>query len=151
MQKFRYSDAGLAMTKEFEGLRLNAYQDCVGVWTVGYGHTGADVHAARVVTEAEAEALLLADMEAAVACVNRVVSVVVTQGQFDALADFCFNLGGRALCESTLLRRVNAGDFDGAAEQFGMWCHAGGKVQPGLVKRRRAEAEMFRGEADRRA
>ena len=147
MASYAYSEMGVALTKSFEGLRLAAYQDCVGVWTIGYGHTGADVHPARVVTEAEAEALLLRDTEAAVACVNRSVAVEMTQGQFDALVDFCFNLGERSLAESTLLEKVNAGDFAGAAEQFGVWCHAGGRVQPGLVKRRQAEARMFAGES----
>ncbi len=142
-QQRRMSGAGRAMTKSFEGLRLNAYEDCAGVWTIGYGHTGADVIPNRTITEAEAEALLTDDLGAAEACVCKAVTVEITQGQFDALVDFCFNLGERRLLSSTLLRYVNAGNFIAAANQFGMWVHAAGRVQPGLVKRRQAEAEMF--------
>lgn len=73
MQQFSYSDTGLTLTKQFEGLRLRAYQDCAGIWTVGYGHTGRDVMAGRGVTELEAEALLRADLRDAIACVNGAV------------------------------------------------------------------------------
>ena len=139
------SEAGLALTKRFEGLKLTAYEDCAGVWTIGYGHTGADVHEGRTITEAEADALLKNDVKTAVACVSRAVTAEITQEQFDALVDFCFNMGERRLLGSTLLRYVNAGNLNGAGAQFGMWVHAGGKVQPGLVKRREAEARMFCG------
>jgi lysozyme len=145
MQTMTYSEQGLAMTKSFEGLRLTAYQDCGGVWTIGYGHTGADVGAGKTITEAEAETLLRADLQSAVECVNRVVTAAISQAQFDALVDFCFNAGCGSLEKSTLLRKVNAGDFAGAAAQFGLWVHAGGKVVEGLVKRRKVEAEMFAG------
>ena len=137
------SASGLAMTKQFEGLRLEAYEDCAGVCTIGYGHTGKDVHPDRTITEAEADELLCQDLHAAETVVCRAVSAAISQSQFDALVDFCFNLGEQRLLSSTLLRYVNAGNFAGAANQFGMWVHAGGKVQPGLVNRRRAEAEMF--------
>lgn len=145
MRKLMYSDAGLAMTKSFEGLRLKAYRDVAGVLTIGYGHTGHDVCEGKEICEAEAEALLRGDLKDAVACVNRVLLRDVSQAQFDALVDFCFNLGERALTQSTLLRKLNAGDFEGAAEQFALWVHAGGKIQAGLVKRRQAEAVMFAG------
>jgi lysozyme len=145
MQRMSYSDEGLEMTKGFEGLRLEAYQDVAGVWTIGYGHTGTDVHAGMRVTEAEAEDLLRADLAGAVGCVNRGVTVRVTQGQFDALVDFCFNAGCGALVKSTLLRKVNLGDSAGAVAQFGLWVHAGGEVVAGLVRRRKAEAELFTG------
>jgi lysozyme len=145
MQTMTYSEQGLAMTKSFEGLRLTAYQDCGGVWTIGYGHTGADVGAGEMITESAAETLLRADLQSAVECVNRVVTAVISQAQFDALVDFCFNVGCGSLEKSTLLRKVNAGDFAGAAAQFGLWVHAGGKVVEGLVKRRKVETEMFAG------
>ena len=145
MEEFRYSEKGLALTKSFEGLRLEAYQDCAGVWTVGYGHTGAGVVEGMTIGEAEAEVLLLADLEDAVACVNRKVTVAISQNQFDAMVDFCFNAGRGNFLQSTLLRKVNAGDFAGAAAQFGLWVHAGGEVVPGLVRRRQAEGEMFSG------
>ncbi len=146
MEEFRYSEKGLALTKSFEGLRLEAYQDCAGVWTVGYGHTGAAVVEGMTVNDAEAELLLLADLKDAVACVNRKVMVAISQSQFDAMVDFCFNAGRGNFQQSTLLRKVNTGDFAGAAAQFGLWVHAGGEVVAGLVRRRKAEAALFGGE-----
>ena len=143
MQTFTYSDAGIALTKGFEGLRLTAYQDCAGVLTIGYGHTGPDVVEGMTIDEAQAEALLRADVQVAVDCVNRAVTAAITQNQFDALVDFCFNVGCGSLLNSTLLRKVNAADFAGAAAQFALWVHAGGEVVAGLVRRREEEAEMF--------
>ena len=143
MQEFMYSDKGLALTKSFEGLRLEAYQDCGGVWTIGYGHTGEGVTEGRTISEADAERLLLADLAEAVSCVNRTVVEAVLQNQFDAMVDFCFNAGRGNFLQSTLLRKVNLGDFAGATVQFGLWVHAGGGVVPGLVRRRKAEAELF--------
>jgi lysozyme len=143
MQNFTYGDKGITLTKNFEGLRLTSYQDCAGVWTIGYGHTGTDVAPGRTISEFEAEALLRSDLAAAVACVNRAVKVPIAQNQFDALVDFCFNAGRGSFLGSTLLRKVNAEDFEGAAVQFSLWVHAGGEVVPGLVRRRAAEAELF--------
>jgi lysozyme len=146
MSSFTYSEQGLAMTKRFEGLSLKAYQDCAGVWTIGYGHTGPALIAGMTISEADAEALLRADLAEAVTCVNRAVNVPINQGQFDALVDFCFNAGRGNLLQSTLLRKVNLTDFEGAAAQFSLWVHAGGEVVAGLVRRRKAEAEMFTGQ-----
>lgn len=143
MQEFSYSDEGFALTKSFEGLRLEAYQDCAGVWTIGYGHAGPGVAEGMTVNDAEAEVLLHVDILDAVACVNREVMAAISQSQFDAMVDFCFNAGRRNFMQSTLLRKVNLGDFAGAESQFGLWVHAGGKVVAGLVRRRKAEAEMF--------
>jgi lysozyme len=140
MQNLTYSDQGLELTKGFEGLSLNAYQDCAGVWTIGYGHTAPNIIASTTITEAEAENLLRADLATAVTCVNRCVNVRITQNQFDALVDFCFNAGRGNFLQSTLLRKVNIGDFEGAIAQFGLWVHAGSKVVAGLVRRRKAEA-----------
>ena len=98
-----------------------------------------------MVSEFEAEALLRGDVAEAVACVNRVVTVPIRQNHFDALVDFCFNAGVRAFTTSHLLLDLNQGQFEDAAAQFGLWVHAAGKVEPGLVKRRAAEAAMFRG------
>lgn len=140
-----YSDKGLALTKQFEGLRLSAYQDSVGVWTIGYGHTGPDVHPALTITEEHATELLLKDTASAVASVNRLVTVTLTQNQFDALVDFVFNVGAAKLANSTLLREINAGNFIAAAAQFLLWCHAGGVVLPGLVQRRKAAGALFLG------
>ena len=143
MQGFVYSEKGLELTKSFEGLRLVSYQDCAGIWTVGYGHTGAEVCEGLEVSEAEAERFLRADVAGAVRCVNEKVSGSISQNQFDALVDFCFNAGRGNFLQSTLLRKVNLGDFAGAVVQFGLWVHARGEVVPGLVRRRKAEAALF--------
>ncbi len=143
MQTFSYSDKGLALTKSFEGLQLEAYRDCAGIWTIGYGHAGPSVVAGQSISEPEAEKLLEGDLGEAVACVNRAVQVPITQNQFDAMVDFCFNAGRRNFAQSTLLRKVNNGDFEGAAAQFALWVHAGGEVVAGLVRRRNAEAALF--------
>jgi lysozyme len=143
MQEFSYSDQGLALTKSFEGLHLAAYQDCAGNWTIGYGHTGPTVSAGQSISEAEAEKLLQADLAEAVACVNHEVRAVISQGQFDAMVDFCFNAGRGNFVQSTLLRKVNSGDFRGASAQFLLWVHAGGEVVAGLLRRRNAEAALF--------
>jgi lysozyme len=140
-----YSDKGLALTKQFEGLRINACQDSVGVWTIGYGHTGPDVHPKLAITEEQATQLLLKDVAGAVASVNHLVAVTLTQNQFDALVDFVFNVGAPKLANSTLLREINAGNFAAAAAQFPLWCHAGGVVLPGLLQRRKAAQALFLG------
>ena len=138
-----YSDRGLALTKGFEGLRLFAYQDVAGVWTIGYGHTGPEVVEGLVWTQEQADAALLANTGEAQACVNGGVESAINQNQFDAMVDFTFNAGRGAFLGSTLLRMVNASNFEGAYGQFGLWVHAGGNVVAGLVRRRKAEAEMF--------
>ncbi len=147
MHSFRYSDAGLTLTKQFEGLRLDAYQDCAGIWTVGYGHTGRDVNPDRRVTALEAEVLLRADLRDAVDCVNRAVHVEIPleQYQFDALVDLCYNVGRRNFLQSSLLGYVNGEDFASAAHQFSLWVDVDMKPVPGLVRRRSAEAALFRG------
>ena len=142
-----YSDQGLALTEQFEGLRLTAYQDSVGVWTIGYGHTGPDVKPGLTITQEQASALLLRDVAGAVAAVNILVTVRLTQNQFDALVDFTFNEGQGNLASSTLLRELNAGNTAGAAAQFLVWVYAGGVQLPGLVKRRQAEAALFQTES----
>lgn len=145
MQNYRYSEAGLALTKRYEGLRQKAYQDQGGVWTIGYGHTGPDVHAGRELAPIEAEALLRADLRSALDCVNRAITAPLEQHQFDALVDFCFNTGRGNFQRSTLLQHVNARRWDNAAQQFGLWTHVGGQLSRGLQRRRAAEAAMFRG------
>jgi lysozyme len=137
-----YSKTGLALTESFEGLRLTAYQDSVGVWTIGYGHTNG-VQKGQTITLQQAEAFLVADIAWAVAFVNHVLTVLVTQGEFDALVDFVFNLGSGTLAHSTLLQLVNTGNFAAAANEFAKFDHAGGKVVAGLLRRRLAEKKMF--------
>jgi lysozyme len=143
MANFKYSANGLALTERFEGLRLQAYQDSVGVWTIGYGHTSPDVHAGLTITEDQAIILLTADVAWAVACVNKAVTSAINQNQFDALVDFTFNLGCASLVQSTLLQLLNAGNFAAAAPQFLRWNKAGGKVLKGLTLRRQAEMDLF--------
>jgi lysozyme len=143
-----YSTKGLALTAQFEGCSLSAYQDQVGVWTIGYGHTGPDVKPGLTITGAQAQALLAQDVSRAEACVNNVVAVKLTQEEFDALVDFVYNLGAGAFRGSTMLRDLNAGDFLGAASQFDRWDRAGGAVVAGLLRRRQAEAELFNSSDD---
>ena len=145
MANFKYSATGLALTKQFEGCVLVAYQDQVGVWTIGYGHTGTDVKAGLTITDDQASILLAADVAWAVTCVNKSVTSTINQNHFDALVDFVFNLGCASLGQSTLLRMINAGNFDGAAGQFLRWNKAGGKVVKGLTARRQAEMNLFSG------
>jgi lysozyme len=146
MNSFSYSNAGLALTKRFEGLRLEAYQDQGGIWTVGYGHTGSDVKPSRQVTEFEAEALLRADLRDAIACVNRSVRAPIGQHHFDAMVDFCYNIGRGNFGRSSLLAYVNSRDFAEAEAQFARWDLVNAQPAPGLVRRRAAEAAMFRGD-----
>ncbi len=139
MNDYEYSSTGLALTRSFEGLRLEAYQDSAGIWTIGYGHTGPEVRAGLRISESQAEALLRADLASAVRCVRGAVRVSVTQYQFDALVDFCFNAGRGNLLNSSLLRDVNRGEFASAAAQFGLWVHAGaqGRFRAGSAARGR--------------
>jgi lysozyme len=143
MNNFTYDNQGLALTEGFEGCRLVAYPDVRGIWTIGYGHTGADVFEGLVIAQPQAEALLVSDVAAAVACVNHTVTVDITQDEFDALVDFTFNAGRGAFVTSTLLRYVRAGNMAGAAAQFGLWVNAGGVKCSGLVRRRDAEELLF--------
>jgi spore coat assembly protein SafA len=144
--KMSISQSGVDFVKSKEGFRANAYRDPAGVWTIGYGHT-AGVKPGQHVTKAQAEALLRQDLSSAENAVRNYVKVPLTQGQFDALTSFAFNVGNGALKNSTLLKKLNAGDYAGAQNEFGRWVHGGGKRLPGLVTRRREEAAMFGGQA----
>lgn len=147
----KLSDVGLAHLKSFEGLRLDAYPDPGShdglPITIGYGSTttigGAAWHLGDRITEAEAAHLLRRDVTVAEIAVNRLVQVPLTQSQFDALVSFCFNVGEEAFASSTLLRLLNAGEYDGAAAQFGRWIYNDGRVLAGLQRRRAAEATLF--------
>ena len=143
-----YSKNGLALTEKFEGVRLTAYQDQVGVWTIGYGHTGPDVVPGLTITQDQANSLLMGDVASAAAAVNRLVTVPLNQDQFDALVDFVFNLGVGNFQSSTLLRELNASSFADAAAQFERWDRAGGVEVAGLLRRRQGEAQLFQGNAD---
>ena len=140
------SQKGLDLIKSFEGLRLSAYKDVVGVVTIGYGTT-AGVKMGDTITKERAEELLREDVKRFEDQVLRLVKVPLTQGQLDALVSFTYNLGAANLGNSTLLRLLNAGDYKGAAAQFDRWTKAGGKELPGLVKRRAAERALFEGKS----
>lgn len=143
INNFIYDKDGLTLTEQFEGCRLTAYQDQVGVWTIGYGHTGTGVCSGLTITQEQAEALLSSDVAAAAAYVNSAVLIALSQPEFDALVDFVFNLGRGAFAGSTLLKTLNAGDLAGAANQFDRWDRAGGQVVAGLLRRRQAETALF--------
>lgn len=136
------SKKGISLIKKFEGCRLLAYQDSVGVWTIGYGHTQG-ISRNDKISQEQADAFLLHDIELAVKDVNRLVKVTLNSNQFDALVSFTFNLGARNLSSSTLLKKLNAGQTDMAANEFGRWIFAGERISSGLVKRREAEKNLF--------
>jgi lysozyme len=139
----RATSAGLDIIKRFEGLRLKAYQDTGKVWTIGYGHTGAHAKPGNVITEAQADALLVADVAEAEAAVRKLFPVT-TQNQFDALVSFAFNLGEGQVSGSTLRTKHNAKDYAGAANEFARWRFDNKVELAGLVKRRAAEAALYR-------
>ncbi len=136
---------GLRLLKSFEGLELRAYQDAVGVWTIGYGTT-SDVRPGMVITEAQAEALLKRDLNRFERAVIDLVKVPLTDDQFSALVSFVYNVGEGALSTSTLLRLLNQRDYQGAADQLLRWDKAGGRTLAGLTRRRRAERALFLGQ-----
>lgn len=143
----KLSARGLGALKQYEGLRLEAYQDVAGVWTIGYGHTSAaglpHVNRGMTITMREAESILIRDLAQYEATVQRAVNVPMTQGQYDACVSLCYNIGPRAFDRSTLVKRLNRGDVPGAAVALTWWNKAGGRVVGGLVKRRAREKAMF--------
>lgn len=143
------SAEGLGLIKRSEGFRNQVYRDVAGIPTIGYGHRVRQGESfPGGIEEAQATSILANDVREAEQAVNRLVKVALTQGQFDALVDFCFNLGAGRLAGSTLLRELNAGLHAAAAQQLHAWDHAGGEVNAGLKARREAEFELWtRGEA----
>lgn len=143
----RISQEGLALIKHFEGLSLAAYRCPVGIWTIGYGTTGVpEARPGSVITKERAEVLLQEDVSKFSKQVLALCrDVVVSQHQFDALVSFAYNVGIGAFKTSTLLKRLLQKDYIGVGNEFLRWTKAKGKVLPGLVKRRRAEALLFLG------
>jgi lysozyme len=135
------SERGKELTKTSEGLRLKAYQDTGGVWTIGYGHTNG-VRPNQVITKEVADQLFEADNDFAEHCVNK-FALPCTQNQFDALVDFVFNVGPSQFLSSTLLKLHKAGEYDKAAAEFPKWKYDNGKVIRGLVVRRAAEKALY--------
>ncbi|WP_442786292.1 lysozyme [Leptothoe sp. PORK10 BA2] len=137
--------SGIGLIKSFEGLRLKAYQDAVGVWTIGYGTTRG-VKPGQEITEAQAEALIKNDLARFEQDVNQAVRVPINDNQFAALVSFTYNVGSGAMRSSTLLRKLNNRDITGAADEFPRWNRAGGRVLAGLTRRRNAERALFLGQ-----
>jgi len=140
--KMHPSQDCIDLVKASEGCRLTAYRDSVGVLTIGYGHTNG-VKEGQTITQAEADELLAEDLDHAADAVRDLVKVHLSQGQYDALTSFCFNLGQARLRDSTLLRLLNQGQYQQAAAQFKYWVLAAGVKLPGLVKRRESERQLF--------
>jgi lysozyme len=137
----KVSQQGLKLTEASEGCRLKAYQDTGGVWTIGYGHTNG-VRPNQVITQEVAEHLLQLDQQTAENCVNK-FALPCTQGQFDALVDFVFNVGPSQFLSSHLYKYHKAGEYDKAAAEFPKWKYDNGKVIQGLVTRRLAERALY--------
>lgn len=150
MSTKKTSQRGIALIKEHEGVRLKAYDDGYGTWTIGYGHTqNSDsgeqypVYPGLTITLAEAEVILKADLASFENAVNTNVTYPINQNQFDALVSFTFNMGKTRFKNSDLLAYVNNGQMGLAASQFGLYINANGEVSPGLVRRRADEKALF--------
>lgn len=141
----RTSVKGREFIKGFEQLRLKAYPD-PGTggkpWTIGWGHTKGVKQGDRI-TQDQAEQFFSDDLAVYELTVNSAIKRPMTQNQFDAMVSLAFNIGGSAFAGSTLVKKFNTGDAKGAADEFPKWKNSGGKVMPGLVKRRTAEREVF--------
>lgn len=137
------SEAGRQFLEQHEGLRLTAYQDGGGIWTIGYGHTNG-VYPGMTCSQEQADAWLAEDLQSVQGTIAETVKVPLTQSQYDALASFIYNIGGGAFASSTLLRLLNESEYSAAADQFPRWVHdAAGNVEPGLVTRRNDERALF--------
>ena len=141
------SKTGIDLISSFEGIRLNAYDDGVGVWTIGIGTTvypnGVKVKKGDKCTLEQALEYLQHDLKSFEKTINDSVKVPLSQNQFDALVSLAYNIGSGAFKNSTLLKKLNAKDYAGAADQFLVWNKGGGKVLKGLVRRRDAERALF--------
>lgn len=141
------SDVGVDLISSFEGTRFKAYDDGVGFWTIGTGTTvypnGVKVKQGDTCTPEQAKTYFKHDLAKFEKAVNESVTVPLNQNQFDALVSLTYNIGSGAFKDSTLLKRLNKGNYQGAAEQFLVWNKAGGKVMKGLVRRREAEQALF--------
>ena len=133
----------IELIKRFEGCRLEQYNDVAGLKTIGIGHLIKPGESFDTLTQDEADVLLMADLAQFEQCVSNLVRVPINQNEFDALVSFAFNLGCRALQNSTLLKMVNIANFESAANEFLRWDFAGGKKVKGLTNRRIAEREKF--------
>ena len=133
---------GIDLIKHFEGCELNAYKCPAGVWTIGYGHIKG-VSEGMSITQEQAEQMLLDELKEYENYINELVTVNLSQNQFDALVSWVYNLGPANLQSSTLLKVLNSGDYSGVPAQIERWNKAGGKVLEGLIRRREAESALF--------
>lgn len=142
---FRVDAAGRAFLTAQEGEKLTAYQDIAGIWTIGVGSTGPHVKPGLTITKEQSQKLLTKDLDRFEQAVNRLVTVPLSQAQFNALVSFAFNLGEGALAKSTLLQRINAGETNPGKieEAFRMWRLVNGKVSPAIENRRIREAKLY--------
>ena len=145
-EALKFDRTGLDLTEESESLRLEAYPD-PGTgsepWTIGWGHTGADIHKGMKITRSAAEMYLMQDIERCETAIYGLVEVPLTQYEFDALVDFVFNVGVGHFKSSSLLKYINQGNMAEADAEFQKWDKANGRVLPGLVNRRALEAALF--------
>ena len=139
------SKTGIELLKHFEGCELKAYQDSVGVWTIGYGHTKG-IYEGLEITQSEAEKMLQDELPEYEGYVTDKVVPLLQQHEYDALVCWVYNLGPTNLSSSTLLKRLNAGEFKDVPFQMKRWDKAGGQPLLGLTRRRNAEALLFKGE-----
>ena len=137
------SQNGIELIKKFEGCRLETYICPAGVFTIGYGHIGADVKSGMKITQKEAETILKNDLKTFEKGVQRIIKKELTQNQFDALVSFAYNLGLENLKKSTLAKFINQGKFKEASSQFERWVYANGVKLNGLIRRRKAEKDLF--------
>ena len=142
----KISKEGIALIKKFEGIELQAYQDSVGVWTIGYGHTKG-VKEGDNISLKKAEQMLEEELVEYEGYINNMVELGLEQNQFDALVAWVYNLGPTNLRQSTLLKVLNQGLFNEVPYEIKRWNKAGGEVLNGLVRRREAEALLFEGKA----
>ena len=140
--KMKISENGLELIKKFEGCETTAYQDSVGVWTIGFGHTKG-VKEGQTCSIEDAESMLADEMDEYEGYINNMVKVELQQHEFDALVAWVYNLGPTNLGESTMLKVLNGGQFDRVPDEMNRWTRAGGKILEGLVRRRQAESLMF--------
>ena len=138
------SNEGISLIKKFEGCELESYQDAVGVWTIGYGHT-KNVKEGMTISKEQADNMLLNELDEYCEYVEKAVDVTLKQNEFDALVSWTYNLGPTNLNDSTMLKVLNNKDFQEVPNQIKRWNKAGGKVLQGLVRRREAEALLFQG------
>ncbi len=138
----KISEDGLELIRNFEGCETDAYQDSVGVWTIGYGHTKG-VEEGQTCSFEDAEIMLSQEMEEYEGYINDMVKVDLQQHEFDSLVAWVYNLGPTNLGESTMLKVLNGGQFDRVPDEMKRWNRAGGEVLAGLVRRRQAESLMF--------